>query len=60
MLVQFHDHGPIIAASDRQGAVIDRGLAVRDLRAGRIDIAVGAILTQVVTGAGSWPSTLSF
>lgn len=32
----------------QQGAVIDKGLTVRDLRAARVDTALGAILTQLV------------
>ncbi len=32
----------------QQGAVVDKGLMVRDLRSARIDTAVGALLTQLV------------
>jgi Mn2+/Fe2+ NRAMP family transporter len=35
----------------QQGAVIDKGLRPGDLRAARLDTAVGAVLTQVVMGA---------
>ena len=35
----------------QQGAVLDKGLRPRDLRAARLDTAVGAVLTQVVMGA---------
>ena len=35
----------------QQGAVLDKGLRPRDLRAARFDTAVGAVLTQVVMGA---------
>lgn len=32
----------------QQGAVRDKGLTIRDLRAARIDTAIGAIVTQLV------------
>ena len=35
----------------QQGAVLDKGLTVRDLRTSRIDTALGAVLTQLVMAA---------
>ncbi len=35
----------------QQSAVIDKGLASRDLRAARVDTAIGAVLTQVIMAA---------
>ena len=44
----------------QQGAVVDKGLKERHLRIARIDIAVGAVLTQVVMGAVLVATAASF
>ncbi len=44
----------------QQGAVVDKGLKERHLRIARVDIAVGAVLTQVVMGAVLIATAASF
>ena len=44
----------------QQGAVVDKGLQERHLRVARIDIAVGAVLTQIVMGAVLVATAASF
>ena len=44
----------------QQGAVLDKGLGVRDLKAARVDTAVGAVVTQIVMVAVLVASAAAF